>query len=124
MDKISVQIRFRKGIFTCSCGQEDVVDFNVAGGNTYENICSVCGEWSNTFKNYDGILAYAKDEYESLSASDISKAKEDKCDNWLYEVKHPPKYIEPSAEDLEKQKVELESQIEVLSGKINAKRLK
>ena len=51
MDRIRIQIQFRKAIWTCpKCGQEDFEDFNIAGGNIYEHNCSKCNVWFNSFK--------------------------------------------------------------------------
>lgn len=100
-DRIMTQIRFRKGIFTCKCGQEDIVDWSPSGGNTYENNCSACGKWTNSFKNYDGCLTMLQDEYDKMTEEDIIKKKNEGVDKFIYDQKNPPEYVEPSVKDYE-----------------------
>jgi len=121
-DVVTVQVRFKKGIFTCkNCGHEDIVDWSATGGNTYENNCSECGTWTNDFRNYDGLLSYSKAEYEKVAEKDVTSAKTTKVADWLYEVKHPPAYVEPSKEDLEQEKASLEARVSELQTRISAK---
>lgn len=121
MDRVQVQVRFRKGIFTCKCGQEDIVDFNVNGGNTYEHSCSVCGAWNNSFVNYDGCATFTQEEYEKKSQKDIDQVKDAMLSAWNYDRKNPPPYIEPTKEDLENEKASYETRIAELSMKIAEK---
>lgn len=123
-DRVSVKIEFRKAYWTCpKCEQEDFTDLNVGTPSVYEHNCSKCGAWSNSFKEYNGILSYPKDEYEKVKQEDIDKEKKDRCDAWICEIKNPPPYIEPTKAELEVQKAELEKQITEIQGKIDAKNI-
>ncbi len=100
-DRVKIQIQFRKAIWICpNCKQEDYEDFNVAGGNTYEHNCSVCDQWFNFFKEYNGTLNYTLNEYPLIKEEDKALAKQILVDEWLYVVKNPPPYIKPTLEDL------------------------
>ena len=96
-DTINVQVRFVKGIFACPGGDE-IVDWSTKGGNEYEHICKD-GTWLNSFKRYEGSINYSKEEYEKVKTEDITKEKQKRVDDWLYQVKNPPPYIEPTEAD-------------------------
>ena len=115
MDRVNVQVRFRRGIFTCKCGQEDIVDWSMSGGNTYENNCSKCGAWSNSFTNYSGCISYTPEEYEALKAEDIVQAKDDLVADFIYQQKNPPPYVEPTAEEVQKMIDEKQAEIDTLT---------
>lgn len=77
-------------------------------------------------------LVLPKDEYEKLTPEDIEKTKQERFDNWLYAVTHPPVVEEPSEEEklqqiesdlqsLEEQKMILTSQKAELQTAIAAK---
>ena len=102
MDRIQVRVEFKKAIWTCpKCGQEDIQDLIVSGGNDYTHNCSKCGQWFNSFKEYNGCIQYPFDKYPDITTEDVDTQKTELCDKWLYEVKHPPVYIEPKPEDLQ-----------------------
>jgi hypothetical protein len=121
-DRIRVQVIFRKGIFTCECGQEDIVDWSTEGGNTYENNCSVCGKWNNSFKDYNGCLLYKKDEYERMDRETIEINKSSEVDKFLYDQKNLPPYVEPTIEELEIEKLKLDRQVTEIQSRIDARR--
>ena len=127
-DRIMVQVRFKKLLWVCpSCGQEDVVDANPSGGNTYEHNCSACDQWFNSFKTYDGMLTIPQEEFDKKTEQDIVDDKTAQFDGWLYEVKNPPVVVEPSKEDLQslyEQKVtEANRQLEILTEKLTSEEL-
>lgn len=98
-DRVRVQVQFKKGIFECPQGDE-IVDWNVGGGNTYEHTCKD-GTWLNSFKEYNGNLSYTPEEYKIILAENIIASKQKLVDDWLYQVRNPPPYIEPTLEDLQ-----------------------
>ena len=107
-DRISVKVEFKKFIWACPvCGQEDIEDAKVAGGNEYVHTCSKCSAKFNqsgpNMKEYNGCLSYPYDTYSTVKQMDIDKEKVKRCDAWIYEVKHPPVYVEPKSEDLQKE---------------------
>jgi transcription elongation factor Elf1 len=126
-DRVSVRVEFKKFIWTCPiCGEEKVVDANVAGGNEYEHTCingHKFNQSGSNMKEYNGTLLFPYDDY--LKVDDITKdnKKKELCDKWIYEIKHPPVYIEPSVTDLENEKANLEQQLSSLQEKINAKKI-
>ncbi len=125
-DRVVTQIRYRKAIWTCKCGQVDYTDLNMSGMNTYEHYCSKCGKWSNSFTNYSGSTTYTKDRYDTLgktilvektdeegkpvldkdgkpvmintalSQDDVNDRKQELAEKWKYNHDNPPAYIEPS----------------------------
>jgi predicted RNA-binding Zn-ribbon protein involved in translation (DUF1610 family) len=112
-DRLILQIRFKKGIFTCpDCGKEDIVDWSPAGPNEYENNCSNCGKWNNSFRDYDGCKNYVVGEIDVVEVLKGEEAKKEVAEKiiadkqlmvttWLEQVKNPPPYIEPTKEDLQ-----------------------
>jgi len=118
-DRIRIQVQFRKAWWMCpSCGQEDYEDFNVAGGNTYEHHCSHCNAWFNNFKEYNGCLSFSPEEYDKLAEKDISDAKTIIIDKWVYDVKNPPPYVEPTKAQLEAEKEQKLQEIASLDTRI------
>jgi hypothetical protein len=108
-DRVNVQHCFRKALWQCPDGTEETTDLNVGGGNTYEHTCKN-GMWTNTFKEYNGCISYPYSEYPKVKTEEITSEKT-KCYNaWVYEIKHPAPYIEPTPEDIQKQIDDLEMQ--------------
>ena len=97
-DRVKVQVQFRKLIFQCQDGTEEVVDASMTGGNTYEHTC-LDGKWTNKFKNFDGVLSYTTAEYEALKEEDLISAKTAKVEAFQYDQAHPPVYVEPTIAD-------------------------
>lgn len=119
-DRIKVQVQFKKLIFQCKDGTEEVVDASMTGGNTYEHTCKD-GKWTNSFLNYDGNLSFTPDEYEHTDSKEMANLKSGKVDEWLYQKNNPPPYVEPSKADLEAMKADLQKQVDELTTKISAK---
>src|SRR4030042_584267 len=67
-DRVSVQVEFKKFIWLCPvCGQEDIVDANVGGGNEYIHTCKnghTFNQSGPNMKEYNGTLRYTPEEYE------------------------------------------------------------
>ena len=120
-DRVMVQVRFRKAIWKCSCGQVDYTDLNMDGMNTYEHNCSVCGKWSNKFTNYSGCATYAKDEYEALKVGEVDIKKQADAEKFQYDKEHPPVYVEPTKEELEQELASKQAEVDELQIKIDAK---
>ena len=121
MDRIIVQRQFRKALWTCPCGQEDTTDLNLGTPSVYEHNCSACGKWSNSFKEYNGCLTYSPEEYEKLGEQEITAEKEKRVSEWIVETKKPIVIYEPTKEDLEAEKLQLEERVAVLSAEITLK---
>lgn len=119
MDRIKLVREYRKAWWICGCGQEDFTDLNVGTPSVYEHNCSKCNKWSNSFKEYQGVISYSPDN--EPKEEDVVKDKEQKIGEWVYAVKNPAPYIEPTKEDLEKQKIELEAQVANLAQLISSK---
>ena len=125
-DRIIVQVQFKKFIWLCpKCGQEDIVDAKVGGGNEYVHTCSKCAAEFNqsgpNMKEYNGSINYTPTEYESLKAEDLATAKKSRCDKWLYDWKNPPEYVEPTKADLEAEKAQKQAEVDALQSRIDAK---
>ena len=123
MDRVRIQVQFKKFWWTCpKCRQEDYEDAKMEGGNTYEHTCSKCEErfnQSNTnLREYNGVINYTPEEYETLKSEDLSTEKSSRLGKWVYEVKNPPAYVEPSKEDLERELADKQADIAVLESKI------
>ena len=126
MDRIVVQVQFKKALWTCPfCKQEDVEDRPMGGGASYEHTCSACGKKFNqsgpNMKEYNGSINYSEAEYKSIADKAIEDEKTARYDAWIYEVKNPPAYVEPSKADLEREKAELEARVAKLSADIAMK---
>ena len=121
-DRLITQIRFRKALWTCpKCGQEDVEDFNIDGGNTYEHTCSACSAWFNSFKEYDGCIGYPKDDYDSKDQRDIEADKIEAFEKWRYDQRHPPEYKEPTTEELQVEIDQKQTEIDSLQARKDAR---
>jgi len=121
-----VQVRFKKVLWTCpSCSQEDEEEMNVAGGNTYEHDCSSClahfNQSNNNMRVCDGLVTMLKSEYDAKDEAQITIEKQSVFDKTVYGWKNPAEYVEPSKEELEKQKADLESELFRVDGQISAK---
>lgn len=125
-DRISVRVEFKKFVWTCpQCANEEITDQSPSGGNEYEHICSKCGAKFNqsgsNMKEYNGCLQYPFDVYPSVKKEDIDKEKWDRCDKWIYEMKHPVPYVEPTVEMLEVEKAEAMQKVTEIQARIDAK---
>jgi hypothetical protein len=121
-DKVKIQRIFRRALWVCEkCGQEDFEDFNLAGGNIYEHNCSKCGTWSNNFKEYNNIIYYTPEEYDKITEEDVTNAKNVLFNKWVNDLKNQPVYPEPTREQLESEKTELQERINALNSKIAEK---
>jgi len=126
MDRIMVQVRFKKVLWTCpSCSQEDEEDMNVAGGNTYEHDCSSCfahfNQSNNNMKTCSGLVTMLKSEYDAKDEAEIAIEKQSVFDKTVYAWKNPPEYVEPTKEDLEQQRARLLVEVNDLDVKITEK---
>lgn len=118
MDRVRIQIQFRKAIWVClKCSQEDYEDLNVNGGNIYEHNCSKCGTWSNNFRVYNDTLDFSPEEYDKIKQEDIINKKQEKFNNHLNILKNPIPYIEPTPEEIQREIEIKEEQISLLSVK-------
>lgn len=107
-DRIRVQVQFRKFLWICPiCKVEEWEDRPMDGGASYEHTCpnrhefnSCCGN----AKEYNGTVSYTPEEYEKLAVEDLVLAKQKPADDWIYSVKNPPPYVEPTKEQLEAEK--------------------
>lgn len=109
-DVLTHQIRFKKLIFKCQDGTEEVVDASATGGNTYEHTCKD-GKWTNTFTNYDGLIQLTPTEYETTDSKEIATIKTEKVEEFIYQKNNPPAYVEPTKEDLESMRASLLDQV-------------
>lgn len=103
-DRIKTQIQFKKALWTCpTCGQEDLEDRPVGGGASYTHSCSKCltkfNQSGSNMREYNGILTYTPEEYSILSEEKIAEDKQTAFDGWIYDIKNPQPYVEPSKED-------------------------
>jgi len=104
MDTITTQIRFKKVLWVCpSCGKEDEEEQNASGGNTYEHVCSNCAAFfnssGNNMKTYNGCLNIDSEEYKTLSEQEIYNRKQSLFNSWIYLMKNPPLYVEPTKKE-------------------------
>jgi predicted RNA-binding Zn-ribbon protein involved in translation (DUF1610 family) len=121
-DRVKIQVEYRKALWICpKCGQEDITDLNVGTPSVYEHNCSKCGQWSNSFKEYNGVASYSQEDYAKVTANDLKTEKDAKVDAWIYDIKHPAPYVEPTIAELESQKTELQNQLTSLQVKIDEK---
>ena len=122
-DRIRVQVQFKKALWTCpSCKAEEWEDRPMEGGASYEHTCKECSAEFNqsgpNMKEYNGTVNYTPEEYEKLKAEDLATAKQKPADDWLYSVKNPPKYVEPTAEQLLAEKESKLQEIQALDSRI------
>jgi hypothetical protein len=124
-DRVNVQVQFKKFVWTCPvCKAEDIVDANVGGGNTYEHTCKNGHKFNqsgNNMREYNGCLSYTPSDYEAIKSEDLIAEKKKRCDDWLYSVKNPPAYVEPTLKDYENMRAEKQKEIDELDTKIAEK---
>lgn len=116
-DSLTYQIRFRKLVFQCQDGTEEVVDASVKGGNTYEHTCKD-GKWTNKFVNYDGLIQLNPTEYETTDSKELIAMKEAKVNEWIEQKNNHPAYIEPTKEELEEYRYSLIQQVDEVETKL------
>lgn len=100
-DVVNVQVRFKKLIFECQDGTEEIVDASATGGNTYEHTCKD-GKWTNKFTNYSGLISLTPEEYDKKTEKELETLKSESVDKWIYDRDHQPEYVEPTVEEYEK----------------------
>jgi len=127
MDRTKIVIQFKQIIWTCpSCGQEDIVDANMDGGNVYEHDCSVCQTHFNGpvgrpgRLDYTGTVSLTPEEHTESNIESIKTRKCEIVNKWMDGIKNPPKAIEPTAADLEKEHEDLIRRAEELLPRIKA----
>lgn len=128
MDRIRVQVQYRKALWTCpSCKFEEWEDRPMDGGASYEHTCKECSAKFNqsgsNMREYNGSVHYSPEEYETLKSEDLATAKQKPADDWLYSVKNPPAYVEPTKAELEAQLAEKQAEVDKLTAEISAKEI-
>lgn len=109
MDRIEniTKRTFRKFLWICPvCQVEEMEDRDMAGGQSYEHTCKNGHKFNQSaghMKEFNHCLTYTTDEYEKLSEQEIADKKQVKFDEWVYEIKHPKPYIEPTPEMLQQE---------------------
>lgn len=124
-DRVNVQVMFKKFVWTCpTCQAEDIVDANVGGDNTYTHTC-VNGHSFNqsgsNMREYNGCLSYTPTEYENETAEGKASKKAERVNQFIYDYKNPPVYVDPSAEDYVNMINDHMAQVEELGAKLKAK---
>ena len=119
MDRVRIQHQFRKAYWKCTCGQEDVTDLNIGEPSVYEHNCSVCNQWTNKFKEYNGCLSYTQEEYDNETPEGLATKKQSLVDTWIYGINHPPEYVEPTAEEYTEMIESSIEEVDKLLDKIN-----
>ena len=125
-DRIRVTVTYRKALWTCpSCKTEEWEDRPMEGGASYEHTCKECSAKFNQscMKEYNGTVNYTPEEYEKVDAKALATAKQKPADDWLYSVKNPPPYVEPSKKDLENMLAEKQAEVTKLQEQITAKEI-
>jgi len=125
-DRIRVQVQYRKALWTCpSCKTEEWEDRPMEGGASYEHTCKECSAKFNqscgNMKEYNGTVNYTPEEYETLKSEDLATAKQKPADDWLYSVKNPVPYVEPTKEQLEAEKEQKLQEVASLDARISLK---
>ncbi|MCK9324716.1 MAG: hypothetical protein M0P69_04390 [Bacteroidales bacterium] len=94
-DLVKVQVCYRKAVWQCPNGVDEITNMNVVGPNNYDYICSD-GSKPSDYTLYTDCLAYPLNDYNpELVESD----KDKKFLKWNEERKKPIQYIEPSKDD-------------------------
>lgn len=120
-DVLTYQIRYKKLIFKCQNGTEEIVDASATGGNTYERVCVSDGQWTNTFTPFEGIIQLTPDEYEYTDSQELADMKSANVTQFIYNRDNPPVYVEPTAEEYEAMIDEKMKEVEELSAKLKGK---
>jgi hypothetical protein len=119
MDRIQVRISYRKAWWICpKCGQEDFTDLNVGTPSEYTHNCSKCGAWSNSFRECQGVVDYPYEGFEKVDPKEIDAKKQARVDAWVYDVKNPKPYTEPTKADYEKMLADKQAEVAQLQDKI------
>lgn len=125
MHRTSIVTEFRSIIWTCpKCMVEDIEDIPIGGGGSHEHDCSKCGTHFNGPIGrpgrllYHGTVKHDPSEYATLDEKAVTKRKLGRINEWLAGVKNPPKAVEPTAADLEREKEDLDRRSLELSERI------
>ena len=126
MDRIRIQRIFKRVLWTCpSCSQEDYEDRNMTGGNEYIHICSSCSKEFNqscgAMREYNGCLSYTPEEYDTIKEEDVTTTKDTLVAEWVYKIKNPAPYVEPTKEQLEAELAEKQAEVDRLQEQIITK---
>jgi hypothetical protein len=99
-DTVRVSVQFKKYLYTCSDGEELLVD-----SNNQKYTCPKSGEivGEGWYKNVGDCLSFTKAEYDAMSQDDLAKLKQERIDKRIYEVKNPPIVVEPTPEEIQAQ---------------------
>ena len=124
-DRIRVQVQFKKFLWICpKCQVEEWEDRPMGGGASYVHTCinghtfnSTCGN----AKEYNGTVNYTPEEYEKVTVEELALAKQKPADDWIYSVKNPPPYVEPTKEQLEAELAEKQAEVTRLQSEIATK---
>lgn len=122
MDRVRVQVQFKKVLWVCPvCGLEEAEDRNVSGGDSYVHTCANGHSFNQSGQNmreYNGTISYTEDEYAKVTEKDLSDVKTSVFDSWVYSIKNPPPYVEPTKEELRAEILQLEARKADLQAKI------
>jgi hypothetical protein len=124
-DRIRVQVQYRKALWTCpTCKVEEWEDRPMEGGAEYTHTCKNGHKFNQScgaMKEYNGTVNYTPEDYDKLDPKDLETAKQKPADDWLYSVKNPPPYVEPTKQELEKMLAEKQAEVASLASQISAK---
>ena len=124
-DRIRVQVQFKKVLWICPrCALEEWEDRPMEGGAEYVHTCKnghTFNQSAGAMREYNGTVNYTPEEYEVVKAEDLALAKQKPADDWLYSVKNPPPYVEPTKEQLEAELAEKQAEVNRLTEQINTK---
>ena len=100
---------------TLLSGKTEVVDFDSKGQNV--KIQVLIKE-----QNFQDAIYYTPAEWEKLTEKDINVSKLERFNNWktLIETSSQQIPIEPTKEQIQNEKFQLEQQLEIINSKLNA----
>jgi hypothetical protein len=88
-------------------------------GTQVVNVQVVFTEYTNV-GTYTDAIYFTQDAFAKLKQEDLDTIKKARVDAWVERIKNPPPPVEPTAEELDKQAVALQSTITALQSELTA----
>jgi len=100
-DVITYQVRFKKLIFKCQDGTEEIVDASTFIGEKTKYVCKDEKPIESVI-NYSGLIRLSADEYETTDSQEMKVLKDAKVAKYIYAIENAPIEGVTSLEDYEK----------------------
>ena len=70
------------------------------------------------YGQYNDALYFTQEDYATKTQAEIDALKQQRVDNWIYNITHPVPYVEPTAKQLTDYRIELLNQVQEVENKL------